>query len=159
MVRSVEADSLPKEGLEVTSLVQTSPTSWAERNLDGIFKQGKASFEPEDKQGPISIGVAVKANLKKIGVDKEGDAKIVVVGTGGFVNNRALKIYFNRDLFLNIVNWLVGEEELISIRPRSIRSSRIQLTEKESNMVFYLSFLILPELLLIIGLAVWWRRR
>jgi ABC-type uncharacterized transport system involved in gliding motility auxiliary subunit len=159
MVRSVDADSSPKEGLGVTSLIQTSPTSWAERNLDGVFKQGKASFEPEDKQGPVSIGVAVKADLKKIGSDKGGDAKIVVVGTGDFANNRSLNIYFNRDLFLNMVNWLVGEEELISIRPRSIRSSRIQLTEKEGNMVFYLSFLILPELLFIIGLGVWWRRR
>lgn len=160
MVRSVEANSSPKEGLEVTWLIQTSATSWAERDLDGVFKQGEASFdEPEDKKGPVSIGVAVKADLEKIGGDKEGDARIVVVGTGDFANNRSLEIYFNRDLFLNIVNWLVGEEDLISIRPRSIRSSRIQLTEQEGNMVFYLSFLILPELLLIIGLGVWWRRR
>ncbi|MFQ5902220.1 MAG: GldG family protein, partial [Candidatus Binatia bacterium] len=42
MVRSVYAASSPKEGLEVTSLVKTSPTSWAERDLDGVFKQGKA---------------------------------------------------------------------------------------------------------------------
>jgi ABC-type uncharacterized transport system involved in gliding motility auxiliary subunit len=48
---------------------------------------------------------------------------------------------------------------LISIRSRSIRASRVQLTETESAAVFYLSFLILPEILLIIGLAVWWRRR
>ena len=159
MVRSVDAASSSKDGLEVTSLAKTSPTSWAEKDLDGVFKQGKASLGPEDKKGPVSIAVAVTANLKKIGIEKDGDAKIVVLGTSGFANNRFINIFFNRDFFVNVVNWLVGQEELISIRPRSIRSSRVQLTEKEGNVVFYLSFLILPEILLIIGLAVWWKRR
>lgn len=159
LVRSVEPTNSPKEGLEVTSLVKTSPTSWAETDLDGVFKKGTASLGPEDKKGPASIGVAVTANLKKIGVDKEGEAKIVVLGTAGFANNRFINIFFNRDFFLNIVSWLVGQEEMISVRPRSIRSSRVQLTEREGTTVFYLSFLILPEILLIIGMAVWWRRR
>jgi len=159
MVRSVEVGNAPREGLELTSLVKTSQTSWAEKDLEGVFKNGRASLGPEDKKGPVSIGVAVTANLRKIGVDKDGDAKIVVLGTAGLANNRFINIFFNRDFFLNIVNWLVGQEEMISIRPRSIRSSRVQLTEKEGATVFYLSFLILPEILLIIGLGVWWRRR
>lgn len=159
LVRSVEPANPAKEGLEVASLVKTSPTSWAEKDLDGVFKKGKASLGPEDKKGPVSIGVAVTANLKKIGIDKDGDAKIAVLGTSGFANNRFINIFFNRDFFLNVVNWLVGQEEMISIRPRSVRSSRVQLTEKEGATVFYLSFLILPEILLLMGLGVWWRRR
>ncbi|MBI2986096.1 MAG: GldG family protein [Deltaproteobacteria bacterium] len=159
LVRSVGPANSTREGLEATPLVQTSPTSWAEKDLDGVFKKGRASLGPDDKKGPVSIGVAVTADLKKIGGDKEGDAKIVALGTAGFANNRFINIFFNRDFFLNIVNWLVGQEEMISIRPRSIRSSRLQLTEREGTTVFYLSFLILPEILLITGLAVWWRRR
>ena len=159
LVRSVESANPPKDGLEATSLVKTSPTSWAEKDLDGVFKRGKAALGPEDKKGPVSIAVAVAANLKKLGLDRDGDAKIVVVGSAGFANNRFINIYFNRDFFLNVINWLVGQEEMISIRPRSVRASRVQLTEREGTTVFYLSFLILPEILLIIGLAVWWRRR
>lgn len=158
MVRSVDARAA-RDGLEVTSLLQTSSTSWAEKDVNGIFKQSKASLGPDDKKGPVSIGVAVTADLKKIGSDKDGNAKVVVLGTGDFANNRFINIYFNRDFFLNVTNWLVGQEELISIRPRSIRSSRLQLTESEATLVFYLSFLILPEILLIAGLGVWWRRR
>ena len=159
MVRSVNGSSSRKEGIEVASLAQTSATSWAEKDVNGIFKQGKASMGPEDKKGPVSLGAAVTANLKKIGVEKGGDAEIVVLGTADFANNRYINIYFNRDFFLNVTNWLVGQEELISIRPRAVRSSRIQLTENEGTLVFYLSFLILPEILLIMGLSVWWRRR
>ncbi|MGH7829347.1 MAG: GldG family protein [Candidatus Binatia bacterium] len=159
LVRSVEPSRSAREGLEVASLVQTSPTSWAENDLDGVFKQGNASFGQQDKRGPVSIGVAVTADLKKAGMEKDGDAKIVVLGTAGFANNRFINIFFNRDFFVNVANWLAGQEELISIRPRSVRSSRVHLTENEGTAVFYLSFLILPEILFIIGLAVWWRRR
>jgi ABC-type uncharacterized transport system involved in gliding motility auxiliary subunit len=155
MVRSVEPGKTPRDGFEVASLVMTGETSWAERDVEAIFKQGRASLGPGDKKGPVSVAVAVSPA-------KPGSAaepKLVVLGTAAFANNRFLNIFFNRDFFLNTVNWLVGQEEMISIRPRSLRSSRIHLTEGESRAVFYLSFLILPELLVILGLAVWWRRR
>ncbi len=159
MVRSVDAVPSSSEGLKVTPLIKTSPTSWAETDLKGVFQRGRAALDPEDKKGPVSIGVAVMANLKKMGGEKDGDAKIVVLGSAGFANNRFINIFFNRDFFLNTINWLVGEEDLISIRARSIRPSRIQFTEREGKTVFYLSFLVLPEILLIIGLVVWWKRR
>jgi ABC-type uncharacterized transport system involved in gliding motility auxiliary subunit len=65
----------------------------------------------------------------------------------------------NGDLFLNAVGWLVGQEELVSIRSRSVRASRADLTPDAQVRVFYLSVLILPELLIAFGIAVWWRRR
>jgi ABC-type uncharacterized transport system involved in gliding motility auxiliary subunit len=159
LVRSVEPVNESKDKLEATSLAQTSATSWAEKDVNGIFKQGRAALGPEDKKGPISVAVAVSANLKKIGIENAGEAKVVAVGSAAFANNRYIHIFFNRDFFLNAANWLVGQEEMISIRPRSVRSSRLQLTEGEGAAIFYLSFLILPEILLIIGLSVWWRRR
>ena len=156
LVRSVE----PVKGgsADAVSLVQTSDTSWAEKDVAGVFKQGRAALGPDDKKGPISIAVAATANLKKLGVEKPGDVKVVAVGTAAFANNRYINIFFNRDFFLNAANWLVGQEEMISIRSRSIRSSRVQLTDRESAAIFYFSFLV-PELLLLAGLAVWWRRR
>ena len=52
----------------------------------------------------------------------EDTARLVVFGNAGFANNQFIGQYFNRDLLLNTVSWLVGEEELISIRPRTIRA-------------------------------------
>ena len=158
MVRSVEPVKT-NPALDAVSLAQTSATSWAEKDLAGVFKQGKASLGPDDKKGPISVMVAASASVKKLGGEKDGEAKVVVAGSAGFASNRYINIFFNRDFFLNVANWLVGQEELISIRPRAVRASRLQLTEAEGAAVFYLSFLILPEILLLAGLAVWWRRR
>ena len=154
MVRSVDATKPDKKRVKVSSLVTSSTTSWAETEIQRIFEKGTAAIEDSDRKGPISVGVAVTADLKK-----KGEARIVVLGSSTFANNKFIRVFFNRDLFLNISNWLVGEDELITIGPRSIRSSRIDLTAGEGSTIFYLSFLILPEILLVAGLAVWWNRR
>ena len=94
-----------------------------------------------------------------MGLDHDGVARLVVFGNAMFANNQFIGQYFNRDFLLNTANWLVGEEGLISVRARTMRASRVQFTAQQGTLIFYLSLLVLPELLLIAGLAVWWRRR
>jgi len=65
----------------------------------------------------------------------------------------------NADLFLNAVGWLVGQEELVSIRSRTVRASRAELTSTQALQIFYLSVLIFPQILIAAGIVVWWRRR
>lgn len=89
--------------------------------------------------------------------DLEGRA--VVFGDSDWVSNRSLNLYFNQDLFLNTVGWLGGEEELIAIRPRGTRASRVMLTANQSQAVFYLTVLLLPELILFAGMLIWLGRR
>ena len=82
-----------------------------------------------------------------------------MIGSVEFAGNREVEgTYFNRDLFLNTVGWLVGQADLLSIRPRAVRASRAQFTADQGIVIFYLSVLVIPELLLIAGIAVWWRR-
>lgn len=158
VTRSVTpAKDLPL-GLTVTSIAKTSQTSWAETDLETLFGKGEASLEAEaDTAGPVSIGVAVTADLGAL--DRgEGEARLVVYGTAAFAENKYMNMLFNRDLFLNTFGWLAGQEELVSIRSRSIRMSRVQFSEEQARTIFYLSVLVLPEILLVLGLAVWWRR-
>lgn len=158
--RSVSPDATGKKGISATTLVRTGRTSWAETDLDGVFKQHRAALDPNDRRGPISIAVAVTAKLRDMGIDHDGEARLVVVGTPLFADNQNLVATRpNRDLFLNAAGWLVGQEELVSIRPRSIRASRADLTPAQVFNVFFLSVLLLPELLIGAGLAVWWSRR
>jgi ABC-type uncharacterized transport system involved in gliding motility auxiliary subunit len=39
-----------------------------------------------------------------------------------------------------------------------MRASRVDFSQEEGTVIFYLSVLVLPELLLLAGLTVWWRR-
>ncbi len=156
LTRSVNAEA-STPGLTVTSIAKTSPSSWAESDLETLFGQSQASLDDTDLAGPISVGVAATANLTELGRG-EGEARIVVFGTAGLADNQHVNMLFNRDLFLNSFGWLGGQEELVSIRPRTVRSSRVQFSREEASSIFYLSVLVVPELLLVLGLAVWWRR-
>lgn len=156
--RSVEPQTDGTKGVTPVSLAQTGPNAWAETDLDGVFQHQTARLDQKDRKGPISLAVAVTANLKDMGANQDGTARLVVFGDAVFANNQYIGQYFNRDLLLNSVSWLIGEEGLISVRPRSLRASRVQFTAEQGTLIFYLSVLVLPELLLIAGLAVWWKR-
>ena len=124
-----------------------------------------AHGKPNDRKGPLTLAVAVEAKLREMGLQPAGDAKVedtrlVVFGTPLFADNRRFfQLPLNGDLFLNAVGWLVGQEESVTIRMRTMRSSRAELSVAEQEQLFYWSILILPELLIAIGIGVWWRRR
>ena len=159
MVRSVDPADAPKEGLNVTALAKTSETSWAETDLVALFQKQTATMDPAvDRKGPMSVAVAVEADLDKLTRGK-GTARIVVLGATEVANNQYIEQFFNRDFLINSIDWLAGQASGITIRPKTLRASRFNLTIQEFDVVFVLSVLLLPELLLLIGLAVWWERR
>ena len=159
MARSVEPESGLKSGLSVAPLAKTSNTSWAEVDIAGIFVRQTASFGGKDRKGPITVADAIEADLKALGGAKEGQARMVAIGSTDFANNQYFNQFFNRDFAVNSVDWLAGEEKSISIRPRTLHASSFRLTVQQFSLVFALSVLLLPEVLLILGIAVWWERR
>jgi len=163
--RTVEPDATGKKGLQVTPLVRTGPSSWAEVNVDQVYTQGTVSLDPDDRRGPLTVAVAVTANLPAMGLANAGDSdtaegRLVVVGTPSFADSQEYtRRPQNGDLFLNAVGWLVGQTETVSVRARTVRSSRADLTPAQARRLMFLSIFIIPELLVLIGVGVWWWRR
>jgi ABC-type uncharacterized transport system involved in gliding motility auxiliary subunit len=91
--------------------------------------------------------------------DPETAPRLVVFGDSDFATNELLDAYRNRDLFLNSVNWLLGDVEKIAIRPNASRASRFQLTADQFSIIRYLSLFVLPEALAMLGAVSWWMRR
>jgi ABC-type uncharacterized transport system involved in gliding motility auxiliary subunit len=158
MTRSLDPVDPPKPGLNVTALAKTSETSWAETDLAGLFEKQTAKFGQGDTKGPVTVAAAVEANLDQLKRGK-GIARLVVFGDTDFAGNQYIENFFNRDFIMNSIDWLAGEANAISIRPRTLRASRFSLTIDEFDVVFVLSVLLIPELLLIVGITVWWERR
>jgi ABC-type uncharacterized transport system involved in gliding motility auxiliary subunit len=65
----------------------------------------------------------------------------------------------NADLFLNAINWLAQQEDMIAIRPRDPEDRRITLTAQQETMIFWLTIFIIPGVILLAGVQTWWRRR
>lgn len=171
LAQSVElAQPLPG-GVTGVSLVRTSASSWAETDLERFFSKSEVARSEEDLGGPVSLAVALTVEPKETAedgdeegndakdADEKKEARLVVFGDAAFIDNEYIHKMYNADLFLNTVNWLAEEEALISIRPKTTRGSRVLMTPKETRDIFYMSVLILPEALLLFGLAIWWRRR
>jgi ABC-type uncharacterized transport system involved in gliding motility auxiliary subunit len=157
-VRSLTPVPDLKSGMTVTALAKTSDTSWAETDLVALFEHQTAKLDNKDLRGPITVADSVDADLKTLGMGT-GEARLVIFGSTEFAENQFLREFFNRDFLVNSTDWLAGEEAQISIRPRELRASRFRLTVSQFSIVFVLSVLLLPELLLIMGVAVWWERR
>jgi ABC-type uncharacterized transport system involved in gliding motility auxiliary subunit len=131
---------------------------------------GRVAREPDkgDLSGPVSLAAAVSAPASDTPPPAEGtkpedapkpETRIVVFGDSDFVANQYLGIPGNRDLFLNAVNWLAQQENLISIRPRDPEDRRVTLTSDQERLIFWLTVVIIPGLILFAGVQAWWRRR
>ena len=150
LARSVKRASDASFDVEITELLKTTPQSWAETELTG----DQVKFdEGQDTKGPISVGVAAS---KKVG---EKSARLVVIGDSDFATNKYVNLQRNGDLFLNAVNWLAEDEDLISVRPKEPKNRRVTLTEAQRNLLFWFSFLVLPGIVIMSGIYVWWKRR
>jgi ABC-type uncharacterized transport system involved in gliding motility auxiliary subunit len=83
----------------------------------------------------------------------------MTIGDSDFASNYALGIQGNQDLFLNALNWLAQQENLIAIRPREAKDRRITLTADQQQRIFLLSIFVIPGLVLAGGVYTWWKRR
>ncbi len=167
VVRSVRPS--PQAGPAFSTLIRTSEDSWAERDLDEFFGNGRAELGADDLTGPVPVAVAGTVSLGEKPAGEAGEeeaeatppepARLVVIGDSDFASNQLLGEFRNRDLFVNAVNWLLGDVEAISIRPGQARASRLQLSSAQFMQIRYLSLFVLPELIAALGVFAWWWRR
>ncbi|MGQ9916131.1 MAG: GldG family protein [Bryobacteraceae bacterium] len=154
IVRSMETNSANKTTVE--KLVFTSRNSIAATNLN--LASGTLAMP---RREPQSYCVAA-AGTYRTGKEKDGNAvegRFVVVGSSDFAANYALGFGGNRDLVMNMLNWLSSDEDLISIRPKDPEDRRIQLTRNQMRLVRSVSQFVIPLVVIVLGVVVWWRRR
>lgn len=136
---------------------RSSDNSWAESNIDLIFgDEPQAAFEKGDIKGPVPLAAAFEGEVVK---NSGKMSRVVVFGDADFVANVNIRQLFNRDFFLNALNWVIGETHGVSIRPRTLKQSMTAITTEQFATVFVLTAILLPELVLLGGLSVWWLRK
>ena len=147
-------------GSPFETIVSTGEESWGERDLDRFYGEGEAELGSDDLPGPVSLAVAGEVLPEGVAPsDGATPARVVVIGDADFASNQLIAEFLNRDLFVNSVNWLLGDIEAISIRPGQARASRIQLSSEQFMQIRYLSLFVLPELIAAFGVYAWWSRR
>lgn len=167
-------------GTSVRPVVNSSKSSYGGTNRD------RAEFNKDkDQAGPLTIMVAVNRKPEFVesteavtGDHKDKGAgrpsplvseakpaarfrnsRVIVVGDSDFATNSFFHILGNGTLFLNAVNYLAAQENLIGLEPRTFDLPRVNLSNRQMKGTFFLSIILIPALMAVIGIVVWWRRR
>jgi len=160
------------QGHRVTTLAQTSDRSWAENDESSVRGQQAPRFdEGTEVKGPLTLAVAIEQSTDppsgappSAGQSDPNQPKsrVLIFTTSQLVSNASFQFgaqVANADLFINGASWLVGDDELISIRPRPTDDRTLFLTAAQKNFVMLSSIVLVPALVMAIGILVWWGRR
>jgi ABC-type uncharacterized transport system involved in gliding motility auxiliary subunit len=159
MAQNVTTSSSPLD-YRTQGLLTTSPRSWAESQLE----EGEAAFdEGQDTQGPLQLAAVATLRVEDLSDSDEEtpelESRVVLMGDADFASNGYFDSASNGDLFLMAVGWLSEEADLLAIRPKDPENRRINVTLGQSRMIFWASVVLLPLMTLVLGAAVWMRRK
>ncbi|HXJ82365.1 MAG TPA: Gldg family protein [Candidatus Methylomirabilis sp.] len=149
-VRPLEPLGAP--GVTVTPLFSSSPESYV-RPLRDAGAKGAAP----GPQGPQVLAVAVEGRWP--GAPPETPFRLVVVGDGDFASNSFFPYMSNSDFVLAALAWLLREERAPTMKPPVEVLPTVVLTNRQVREIFAFTVFVLPGLAVLIGGAVWWRRR
>ncbi|MFC1557236.1 GldG family protein [candidate division KSB1 bacterium] len=164
---------LPKKGgipplVEIEPLVITSANSWGEVDIPDRSPETSGAAievrydEGRDLKGPATLGVVVTKRIKEGAPESTEDLNrgaMVVFGDSDFARNIFHGNRPNVNLLMNSINWLAEEEDLVSIPPKIPEDRRITMTAKQAEYVLYFTVLVIPGLILLTGMSVFYRRK
>jgi ABC-type uncharacterized transport system involved in gliding motility auxiliary subunit len=170
LTRSVDPIEPATEGRVAVPIVQTSPRSWAEVNLNTLSSGPGVEMQAEsgDKPGPITVAGAMALAAQSPAASPapppgdnapKPETRVVVFGDSDFASNAYGGIGGNPNMFANAVSWLAQQEGLISIRPTAAADRRLTMTARQQTMVAWTTAAVMPLLVFVAGIYAWWRRR
>lgn len=154
--RKISAHGTYENGWKVQDLVHVASNGWLETApLTSESDPKEITFDQEkDVHGPINIALAIERKYGKKG------QRVVVVGNANFLSNAFIINSGNLDLGINMVNWLAGEDNLISIQPPILKDGNLNINDESNYKIVFIGFqILLPLGLLVFGVFTWWKRR
>jgi ABC-type uncharacterized transport system involved in gliding motility auxiliary subunit len=151
-VRSVQTEE--KEELIQVPLVWTIDRAWGETDFSALEAEGEpvAFDETEDLAGPLALAVAAE--------DPATNGRVVVFGNAVFAGDEAFDAYGNGDLFINAIDWVAEQEDLLNLTPRK-QVERVFLAPNDFQLITLLlgSVCLLPGAMVLGGFLAWMKRK
>lgn len=141
-----------------TPLLRTSENSWLETSA----LQDTARFDSEDGDiaGPITLGIGLQRPLPHTRADGIAqEQRIVVTGDGDFLSNAFLGNGGNLVLGINLVNWLMRDDDLLNIHVKPTPDRQLELGRNKQIAIALLFLVIAPLGFVLAGVLIQRRRR
>jgi len=156
--RPVEFVPDPSSRFGGVALLESGKSSWRSSDRSAL-RTGATTFDPtRDRRGPVPVAVSVLVRPASGAVPP---GRLIVTGDSDFANNFFIEYLGNKDLLVNMVNWLAREEELVGVRPQQQQPGVNQffVSARQGRIAFWVLTVAQPALFLGVGLIVFLRRR
>jgi len=128
------------------------PASWL---ITGTLSPDAITYRPgTDTPGPVAIGII----LTRTAPGGHGQQRAAVVGNSSFLSNSFLGNGGNLNLGLNLCNWLAGQDRYIDVTVPAAPDRTLALSGLEQGGIGIGFLFVLPIILLLVAILVWWRR-
>jgi hypothetical protein len=154
--QAIERLDIKRRTIEIEPFMVTSNKSWAKTDLESDYWEQTLN----DPNGPFELAVTVTDKGEK----DQKDSKAIIIASSFFLfpDRAGFPIQFtgNANIVPNMINWLQDREELISIRPKSLRTIGLYKMRQVHFYVYAgITIILIPLLILGAGLFIWLRRR
>ncbi len=139
-------------GWSADPILTTLARTWSETgSLSG--EEITFSSKAGDRAGPLNIGLALSRDMEDV------QQRAVVIGDSDFLANGYIGNGDNLELGINLFNWLIRDDELISINPTSAPDTELVLTNSQIFAIAFTFLTVLPVGLAVTGVIIWLKRR
>ena len=179
-------ESVPKSGVEYMALVKTTPKAWLQKARFAVSpdEAGQYGMEAASTTGQYVLaatlsGILPPAYSGKAAPVRAGAAalpalpqsprasRILVIGSSDFANDlmTITNSTFNATFIAGAADWLSSGDDLVAIKTRGARDSRLTKVQDPEIRAFLISFAyivnlgLVPILVIIFGLARSMKRR
>jgi ABC-2 type transport system permease protein len=150
--------SAPPPGVNTTILATSSKDSYLRP-----ASQAPAAGEPtgtDATRGAAPLAVAVEGRWPGAAADQTKPFRLVLVGNSNFAANSYFPYVSNGDLAIEMVRWLAEDEARPAAKAQSFNpAQQITLTKDQMRAIFLAVEVLLPLSVMLLGGAVWWKRR
>jgi hypothetical protein len=146
------APTLP-ESVTVTTLASSGPDSYSKLDINALLEGGDIAQTDEDPRGPFPLGVAVE--------DSETGARIVLFGSTSIAANGYLGTgVVNIDAALRSLAWVTHFNDFFNevniVSDPSAQDTPVFADQQTIRNINFITVILLPFGVLVIGALVWW---
>ena len=140
-------------GIAADTLLRTSSRAYSK-----IAGLGATTTQKEsgDITGPFTLAAASELRL-----DDGLSSRVVWIGCTGILDEQADSRVSggNQDFLVNSVSWLSGQEDNISIHPKSLENEYLTMSDATANVFAAVFLAVIPGFLLAVGVVITVRRK
>jgi len=141
-------------------LVVASEGYWGKTDYN-VHEGDEVIFDPKkDHAQPLIIAASVEKGAVSDTRVQVDSSRMIVAGNCEFLGDASLsEANANLDFALNGIDWLLDREELIGIAAKENKSFSLNLTEEQVDKIAFITVILIPGVIALFGIGVWWKRR